>query len=169
MSDILEVTETFITRSVNGKPYKFRFLSAYDRAEMLRADLKRRQDLHAEHREKLIGNLKLSGINGEQMFAELEEFDHSKPTGADENDWIRLVNDVIYGVEIFQRSLSEYGAEAEAIAKATVLPLSDKAKICGLSVFTQAQGGGSQDPPFRPDQTYSSTPPSSTGEKPKQD
>ncbi len=140
MSDILEVTETKIVRPVNGVERTFTFLNAYDRAELLRSDLKRRQDARAARKAKLIENLKLAGITGEVMFSELENFDSQFPETADEQDWITLVNNPLEEVAIYAVSLAKvYNGESEAIAKEAALPLADKAKICGLTIVVRKE------------------------------
>lgn len=144
MSDVLKVTETSITRDVAGEKRVFAFLTAYDRAELLRADLEQRQKARAEKKKNLLENLKLAGITGETMFAELENFDAQYPETVNEEDWITLVNSPLAEIDIYTKSLKAY-PEAEAIAKGARLSIEDKAKICGLSIVTR-QAEGTPDP-----------------------
>ncbi len=146
MSDLLEATETHVDSTVDGTTRKFLFLCAYDRAEILRADLKRRQEGRDERKKKLVENLKLAGIEKEQMFAELETFDDQYPEEVTEQDWINFVNSPLNDVTILEASLAKtYPDDAPAIAKKARLTLAEKAKVCGL-VVASAQPDGDADP-----------------------
>lgn len=167
MPDLLEITETEITRHVAGVERKFKLLSGYERAELLRADLAARQELHRQHKAKLVENLKLANMTGPDAFTELEEFDRSYPTGATDVDWEIFVNNALNEVAIYTVSLSGCGAEAEAVAKQASLSLADKAKICGLTVTKReppaaaaaaAVQGGAPDP-TNPTAVYATLPP----------
>jgi hypothetical protein len=173
MSDIIEATEDRIVRKVAGTDRTFLIVDAYDRAALLRDDLEQRRSARAARKLKLIENLKLAEIKGEQMYAELESFDDNDPEHVTEQDWITLVNDPMWEVAILTRSLAKtYPDEAEAIAKASRLNLADKARLCGLSVVEQRSKGEAEetsDPnPSTPTTlgTYGTPATSSTGEKP---
>jgi hypothetical protein len=128
LSDIIEATEDSLTLKVVGEDRTFVFLSAYDRAELLRADRKKRRDALAE-------NLKTSGISGVEYFGELQRFDEERST---EDTWIGFVNDPEREYDIAAVSLKiTYNGEAEKIAKRVKLRLADKAKICGLVMTTR--------------------------------
>ena len=133
--DLLEATEFEIKRHVGGRECTFRFLTANDRAELLRTDLKERQDAWRAERAELIENLKLAGIEGGQMFAELETFRERRPYRATESDWLVFINDPTKEVALFTASLRPvHGDEAETLAKQSRLSMEDKAKICGVAV-----------------------------------
>lgn len=150
MSDILAATETSITRQINGQSCVFGFLNAYDRAELLRDDLKRRQDARTARKEKLIQNLRLGEVTGMDMVAELEAFDNQFPEEVTEQDWVNLVNNPLNEMTIYTRCLAKSDPEhAEELAKHASLPIADKAKLCGLSVVTKKQEEPGQYDPNR--------------------
>jgi hypothetical protein len=124
--DLLEATSAELKRKVGDVECTFKQLTAYDRAELLRADLLERQAAWKAQRAELVANLKESGIDGEQMFAELETFRERCPYRATELD------------SIFAASLHDaHGAHAEELARKARITLNDKAQICGLSVETK--------------------------------
>jgi hypothetical protein len=165
MADLLEATEDRIVRKISGVDRTFLCLTAYDRADLLRADLTKRQESRVARKQKLIENLKLAGITGEQMFTELEAFDGEYPETASEQDWITFVNDPLNEVSILVRSLNTYGPEAESIAKKTAITLTDKATLCGLSVMTRSETTA-PNPQTAPTCYETTAPETSTGEKP---
>ena len=148
--DLLEATESEIERNVGGVLRKFVRLDSYDRAELLRADLKRRQDERPARKQKLIENLDLAGISGETKFAELEKFDDEFPTKVTDEDWFRIVNDPLCECAIYEASLkkSYTPEEAAEIAKKTTLDIADKAKLVGLPVITRK--ADDENPPMAP-------------------
>lgn len=158
---LLEDTETKITRPVDGKDRDFVFLNAYDRAELLRADLQKRLEARAVRKQKLVDNLKLAGIGGEQMYAELEAFDEKDPVDVTDEDWVNFVNSPLTIVEFYRASLAKtYGDEAAAIAKQVMpMPVADIAKIAGLQLVTRSADQVDENPqgPAFP-ATYSETP-----------
>lgn len=159
--DLLEATHDSIVRKVNGKDCTFRFLSAYDRAELLRADLKRRQEAWKERRQRLIDNLTLSGITGEKMFNELEHFEDQTPTSATIQDWIDFVNDNTNEVAILEASLRHnHGDAAKELSEKATVSMSDRAEICGLKV-----GEEKPDPNPEIPAAYSTPGETSTGSK----
>jgi hypothetical protein len=136
--DLLEATSAELKRKVGDVECTFKQLTAYDRAELLRADLLERQAAWKAQRAELVANLKESGIDGEQMFAELETFRERCPYRATELDWINFCNDPTKEVPIFAASLHDaHGAHAEELARKARITLNDKAQICGLSVETK--------------------------------
>lgn len=151
--DLIEATERSIVRKIDGRECTFSFLTAYDRATLMRGDLLRRREAwqgeRQRRRELLIENLKLAGISGEQMFAELEAFEDREPRAATERDWIAYVNALENELDIFAASLRPaHGDEAEALARRACLTLEDKARVCGLEIVDREQpaepaaGGG---------------------------
>jgi hypothetical protein len=133
--DLLEATQTSLTRKVGNEDCTFSFLTAYDRAELLRTDLAERKAAWKAERAELVENLKAAGIEGPQAFQELESYRERCPQSATETDWIMLANDPTREVAIFTASLKPvHGEKAEELAKRARLSLSDKAVICGLSV-----------------------------------
>lgn len=139
--DLLEATQDRIIRKVSGEDRTFCYLTARERADLLRADLERRKKEHKERRQEVLDNLTAAGITGEQMFAELEHHADLAPKTVTEQDWIDFVNDVLNEQDILIASLRRvHGADAEKIAEAVNISLSDKAAICGLSVVSAKQG-----------------------------
>lgn len=170
MSDIVEVTEDRITRMVNGANRVFILINAYDRGEILRADLKRRRERHAERRARLLENLKLAGITGDSMFAELHNLDQQFPEDTREQNWFDWLNDPTNDVELFTVSLRKtYPGDASELAKLVVLPLEDKAKISGVRLVDKPTASPENpDPNSRTPAVYSMTPEAenSTGARP---
>lgn len=169
MTDLPTLTEDRITRSVEGVERVFVFLNAYDRAELLRSDLKRRQALHAEHKQRLIENLKLAGISGEAMFAELHSFDQQYPESSREYNWFDWLNDVTNDPQLFEVSLKKtYNGEAEQIAKSAFLQLADKAKIAGVKYDPKEVSEDKPNPNSPTPAVYSTipAPENSTGQNP---
>lgn len=147
MTDILEVTETQIIRKVAGVDRTFVFLNAYDRAELLRDDLKARQDAHNYRKEKVRDNLKFAGMEKDAIYQELTVFDNDYPESATEEDWINLVNNPLNEIAIYTKSLSKtHEKDAADISKNVSLTLSDKAKICGLTVVNRQEKSETTDP-----------------------
>jgi hypothetical protein len=161
--DLLEATSAELKRKVGDVECTFKQLTAYDRAELLRADLLERQAAWKAQRAELVANLKESGIDGEQMFAELETFRERCPYRATEQDWILFCNDPTKELLIFAAALHDaHGAHAEELARKARLSLNDKAELCGLSV-----GGDKEDPDPNPTAPAYGTPgQNSTGPKP---
>ncbi len=161
--DLLEATSAELKRRVGDVDCTFKQLTAYDRAELLRADLKERQEAWKAQRAELVANLKESGIEGEQMFAELETFRERCPYRATEQDWILFCNDPTKEVLIFSAALNGTPNAGE-LAKNARLSLPDKAAICGLFV-----GGDKEEETPDPNPTapaYGTPGQNSTGQKP---
>ena len=136
--DIVTATEDHLVKKVNGGDRKFSFLCAYDRAELLRADL-------AFRKQKLIDNFKLAKIDGEPLLGELERFDE---TPINENTWIKFVGNILNEHSILVASLAKtYPNDAEAIAKSSTITLEEKAKICGLILVDRKPEGKPEDTP----------------------
>jgi hypothetical protein len=166
--DLLEALEDRIVRKIAGKDATFVFLSARDRADLLREDLKQRKAAHKERRDEVLANLTAAGITGEQMFAELETHADNAPSTVTEQDWITFVNDPLNEQAIYSLSLKEvHGDKAEELASKARLTLGDKAKLCGLVVMTEpAAPEGQPDPNLNPPPAYGTTGTTSTGSTP---
>lgn len=135
MSDILEATADHLQHVVDGTEYRFDFLNVYDRAELLRVDLKRRQDAHVERKAKLIENLKLAGIEKAEMFNELEHFDDQYPTEATEDDWVRFCQSPSNAILIHETSLRSVPKDQRrSVAEKTFMPLAKFVRIVGLTI-----------------------------------
>jgi hypothetical protein len=157
--DLIEATRDRVDRSVNGVACTFKFLTAYDRAELLRQDLVRRQKEWTARRDRLIENLKLSGVTGEQMFTELERFEDQTPQTATIHDWIEFVNDPMNEPTIFESSLRhKHGEDAKQLAKDAVIPLDLKAEICGLQLRGDEPKEKETPDPNQVPAAYSTTP-----------
>jgi hypothetical protein len=135
--DLLEATESELKRKVGREDCTFSLLTAYDRANLLRADLEERRAAHKAQREELLANLKAAEITGAQAFEELESFRERTPQTATETDWIVFVNDPTKEMQLYAASLKPtHGDRSEELAKRARLSLIDKAAICGLSIVT---------------------------------
>lgn len=167
MADVIDATETKITRKVEGAEHDFAFLNAYDRAELMRADLAQRVGEWEDRRKRLLNNLEQSGvIEPGQKLSELETFEERwpRPNATTEFDWINFVNDIRNEPLIFARSLAKFcSGDAEAMAKLVRLPLADKAKICGLTIVDKPAGQEHPNPEAPANLTYTIPEANSTG------
>jgi hypothetical protein len=147
MSDLLEATQVQLVEKIGDRDVTFKFLTVYDRAELLRPVYEERKTAWDARRERRIANLKAAEITGEQMYNELENFDDIPPAKPTEQDWIDLVNSPDSDMAVYTRSLLKtYGAdEAEKLARELTPKLSRKAEICGLQIVNKpdspAEGG----------------------------
>lgn len=146
--DLIEATEDRIVRKIGGQDYTFHFLTAHDRAELLRADLATRQAAWKSRRERLIENMELAKLDGPQRFAQLEDFEDQTPQSVSLMDWIEYVNSPINEVAIFERSLKPaHGEKAGELAKLAIISIEDKAKLCGLVVPKEEKNASKPDNP----------------------
>jgi hypothetical protein len=135
--DLLEATQPDVKRRIGDTDCTFKLLTAYDRAELLRAVLAERQAAWKAQRAELVENLKLAEITGAQAFTELENFREQSPQSVTEQDWIHYVNDPTKEPAIFTAALRDaHGDKAEGLAKKARLTMGEKAIICGLQVLT---------------------------------
>ena len=168
--DILEATEDRLTKMIDGKERVLLYLSTYDRAELLRGDLKRRQEHWQRRRERLAQTLKDAGVEPVQVASELFSFDEHEPIDATEQDWIAFVTSELNVPTIVAKSLEKtYPGEGEALSREVALTLAQRAAICGLSMTTRGDAPSEDpDPNSQRPATYSTPAPmTSTGEGPQ--
>lgn len=161
MSDITEATESSLKKLVGAVECTFNYLTAYDRAELLRADLKARRDEWDAGRAQLLADLDASGIEGPQKFTELQAYAENRPLRTSEADWISFVNDPLNEPAICETSLRSTHKDASDLAKKARLSLAEKAKICGLALITVEDSDPNPTPP-----AYGTGDQNSTGAKP---
>jgi hypothetical protein len=165
--DLLEATQPDVKRRIGDTDCTFKLLTAYDRAELLRADLAERQAAWKSQRAELVENLKLAEITGAQAFTELENFRESAPQSVTEQDWIDYVNDPTKEVLILAASLREtHGDKAEGLARRARLSLTEKAIICGLQIIAREQETTDPNPQTAIPSSYGTPEQTSTGSTP---
>lgn len=136
MADIIEATEaaTEIKATIDGKEYAFKRLTVYGRAELMRAERKRK-------REELKERLKEVGAAQAVTFNELCNFDGETVT---DTQWIEFVNSPLGKYPVLSASLELiYPGQGETIAKACDLGVDEVflliLPICGLALKPKAE------------------------------
>ena len=133
----MSAIDRFIEKDIAGKKHKLLKPTRRVRDRLS-------ESAHAWKKERMSHNLRLAGIDGDEMVARLEEFDGRKATMADVIEYVNSVG----VMELLELALSDYD-EAADIADAVEDPMALACELWGWQMEGVASGttGDEANPP----------------------